>query len=1808
MHNNYMINRILVVILSILMTLGTVPISSFAEEVPNEPLTEAETVEKETETAETENTDTEKDTVSEKVQDKEDEEEAEPEDKDNKEVSEEKTSEEKEDTSEENTQKEEYAHSLNYEGDTYSISIECKDASKIPSDAVLDVQEIKEDDEKYTEYLTRANDETETASPKFIKLLDITIVDKNNTSIHYQPDADVKVNISLRKAKKPEDGFKVVHFDDTNGKENTEELEADTKGREVTFETGGFSAYAILEAPAPISTGISKVTSMEELEEELSNGIYIGNTAGYYMRNEPYNVNNSSRTGILKTALGADPQAAAALYYFEKVPNTTNKYYIYFYNPQNVKTYLKNSNNNSLAMSTTPQTQFTVELNANNVFVIHNGSWYINMQGGVNGKGFCCYNAVNDVNNNMYFWKHTAIDEDVYEFGGKAYGLVRYNGSSKGKALSSEHNGNDALKATMMNVMFNENDRSDKLYVPNGSDIPIWEFEWVSADHYYVKINGEYLNISSTGTTTSSTPQEIQIIPGAGEYAGKISLKAGSNYVSYAGSIEAGFTSSTTYDDKIWLCIVEESELTEDYKTTYNANKVSVSDTRNVPDQSKIIIYTRVWNSSTKKYDFYAIDHDGSLVPCTDNGDSIQWIGSAINTLLWTFTEYHNSDGVTPSYYYELQNDYSGQYLAPQITGNQILSDSPIGVNLNGRRYHEYYTSIIAWDDPQYTYAALHTGQGTLSADSIVRSSDFYFALMTDIDNDCQTSEVNTIDHTQYGITMKLVNFDTNAGQNSLLGSSTGGATTKTVPNLLSSSIDPSTGYPVATNTNRSFGELFQNAEEVNHLFIESTYNSTGYYEFDSTQNFASLQPDKNFKVFKELGTAEGSSRPSLQHGQFLPYNTITPGVFSTSNPQNLYTATLEELDEGDPRKYEPLYRVDNPDYYFGMEISASFVQTPSGLDAWGHDIIYEFTGDDDFWLYVDGKLIVDLGGIHSALPGSVNYSTGEVNVNGTPTTLYNLFKNIYKKENPSATTAEINEYLDGIFDRNSEGNYIFKDYTTHEMKIYFMERGAGASNLHMKFNLSSVKSGQVILNKQISGTDNSDYRLSEYGYQIWYQIDPDEPFHLLDQLDAHSNITVMYQNTDTPAKFRPHYTPPGSTQTYDNVFFLSPSQTVVITVPDETIQYKIVEVGVNTQVYDQVKVNDAVIEGVEADVNRKDYSTAEARVYERQRVMFENHVSTNAKRTLTITKKLYDIHDNLITDDPTGFNLRLYLGNENDTDPTPANTVDYHVKDPNGNYCRWNPSIQGFTSLNKTNYEDLTTQEKELATFQTSPNGSISKIPAEYKVEVRDLLIGTKFKVEERGYEIPDGYAFIKYEREGTSYIVEGDTVDSGTIRNNDSPAIEVRNRRGFTFKINKQWSDSSYMASHDDIYFAMYADGALVPGSIRRMSSSESQKSWYYDDLESGLTIGDYHPMEVELTGTYTVDQDTGVVTPGAGTTVSPVADGEMLTIGATPKDGQRTQYSYTATYTRGLVSGHANNVRTDTVTNSRHGIKLVKQDMNGNPLGGATFTIKDANGGTVGSDSYTSAVNGEITIAYINVNTVYTLTETRSPAGYQGIQTPIKFRLLNNGSVEVTQGDSTYYTVTQQSGSTMAQIAIKNRPYEFRVKKYGNENDVLTELPGAHFELHKEVTVGGVKTMDYDPMSGYEDLVSGNNGIIPELDNTLQPNTYYIKENLAPSGYNPIAGYVKFTLSPTGIITVVTRDDMEFSENTGLNGETIYTIAIENELGIVAPTGHKDNATPFWILILTSISAVYVQKKKWPMLLEQIAMKHMGKKIGK
>ena len=934
-------------------------------------------------------------------------------------------------------------------------------------------------------------------------------------------------------------------------------------------------------------------------------------------------------------------------------------------------------------------------------------------------------------------------------------------------------------------------DNDGILLVAENSDITEWTFHIISKNEYYItagdgdglrylKLDGQTLTVTSDANEASA----FAVTSGTGTNSGKICLTAnGYSIVPDLKENDAskGFWGSRTATATKWLNLVIKSPFPEEDFTHYSAQKVSVSDTAKVRNGQQVVIYTRIWNDTTKKYEFYVVDHDGSLMRCYDTGDGIEWVGTKVNTALWDFTEGKNADG-TPSYYYWLQNAQYGNYLVPKLANGTVSyassedMDFNASVNLNGRRYGENKTTIIAWDEAQYAYSGLKTENGHVVPCPLSEAEDFYFAVVNPIDLTDDLTEVATLDNNQYGITMKMIDFNNTAigsgvnrdpVQNGFFGAHALGYD----PGLLSTDLEGD--YPKTradTGHEVPLSNLFNNMTTVNHLFLQSIHNESGYFEYDSTKNFAHLNENGNFTVYDQIGqvgtkktTNDGDFGTTRTHGQFMPYNDLVPGLYSTATNQTDVLA--HELPDLDPGKGEKLYLIPptEADYFFGMELSASFTQTASGLDAWGHDIIFEFSGDDDFWLYVDGELVLDLGGVRPAMTGSVNFRTGVVNNGGTVTTLYEVFRKNYQARGLSA--AQINEKLAEIFTQNSSGQYVFKDYTNHDMRIFYMERGAGASNLHMRFNLAAVRPGTFLLSKKLSGTELHDSSLIEFPYQIYYysMSDGESLSHLLGAESGEEDL-VVYQGSartlNSAGKYSESFTPAQGSVPYEHVFFLKPGETAEITLPEGAVRYEVVECGVNPDIYDTVSVNSTPLEGTATrnfinGTARKDYQTTRDTLENRANVEYDNHVSENALRTLSVTKKLYDTDGKteLIYPTPeTTFTFRLYLGDEN-ADPNalpPAALYPYCIKDTNGHYCRWDVGSQKFVSLGVTSYEALTQyfaangwtdSQKEAVIFRTSPNGSISRIPAGYTVEVRNLVVSTRYKVEERDNEIPRGY-----------------------------------------------------------------------------------------------------------------------------------------------------------------------------------------------------------------------------------------------------------------------------------------------------------------------------------------------------------------------------------------------------------------------------------------------------------------------------------
>ena len=182
-----------------------------------------------------------------------------------------------------------------------------------------------------------------------------------------------------------------------------------------------------------------------------------------------------------------------------------------------------------------------------------------------------------------------------------------------------------------------------------------------------------------------------------------------------------------------------------------------------------------------------------------------------------------------------------------------------------------------------------------------------------------------------------------------------------------------------------------------------------------------------------------------------------------------------------------------------------------------------------------------------------------------------------------------------------------------------------------------------------------------------------------------------------------------------------------------------------------------------------------------------------------------------------------------------------------------------------------------------------------------------------------------------------------------------------------------------------------------------------------------------------------------------------------------------------------------------------------------------------------TFTSDESGNITTAFLGEGKEYTLTETSTPQGYHGVEYSLIIK-AESGTVTVNGSDENpedgYYTLTQaatENGSTTPAIMIiKNRPYTLQaIKMDGDTQDLLA---GVHFELHKQVTVDGVTSFDLNPMTGYADLVTDMDGVIPKLDNTLPAGTYQLREKTAPSGYQTLPGYIEFTVSETGAVSLL------------------------------------------------------------------------------
>lgn len=238
-------------------------------------------------------------------------------------------------------------------------------------------------------------------------------------------------------------------------------------------------------------------------------------------------------------------------------------------------------------------------------------------------------------------------------------------------------------------------------------------------------------------------------------------------------------------------------------------------------------------------------------------------------------------------------------------------------------------------------------------------------------------------------------------------------------------------GYPILNSSDeRSMAYLFDpNKEEegkkiyadLSHLLSES---EDGTISFNSDKHYAwyPLQTGGgDFIVYDGTYTVRGESGAQIPVG-FIPFNSY---------------------DENNQ-----IISPDGPfDHHFGLTLSTNF-KMPKDAVVDDKDIVFDFTGDDDVWVFIDGVLVLDMGGVHGKRSGAINFKTGEVTVDNVASSVPGRPASI-DTIGPVSTIADIFAKQGLTFD-NSENS-------KHSLSLFYVERGGHESNLSMKFNLPTV-------------------------------------------------------------------------------------------------------------------------------------------------------------------------------------------------------------------------------------------------------------------------------------------------------------------------------------------------------------------------------------------------------------------------------------------------------------------------------------------------------------------------------------------------------------------------------------------------------------------------------------------------------------------------------------------------------------------------------------------------------------------------------
>ena len=725
-------------------------------------------------------------------------------------------------------------------------------------------------------------------------------------------------------------------------------------------------------------------------------------------------------------------------------------------------------------------------------------------------------------------------------------------------------------------------------------------------------------------------------------------------------------------------------------------------------------------------------------------------------------------------------------------------------------------------------------------------------------------------------------------------------------------------GYPVLKNGNgTSLNGLFDGTWDkviphtyvtgLNHLF---SYDSrTGTYSYDSDKNYAyydidsSRNTEKNFIVYER---SKDKGEGNRHVASFMPYSSWDDGA-----SQNKFA--------------------------FGMMISFEFLQPKNGKIN-GQDMVFSFSGDDDVWVFIDNKLVLDLGGVHERATGSINFANGEVYVNN--------------QSNPT---------LGSVFNSDSD---TFADYTSHSLKLFYMERGRGDSNCSIKFNLPPRPTNSIEIVKSLANSDKEKYTSTDFQFKAYLEDEEDrkqEPVQ----------YNAIPEGPPYRVKKNDSLTDEVRYVGANNIFTLKAGESAVFEGIDSGLQFYAEEVGILSDQFDKVDITDWEV--TYHDLNGKLVETSNGKVPEQTetylaqseektagnaaRVEFKNTCNAKNLNKLKITKQM----NGLSTTDK--FSFEVYLTGQN------GQFIPYDGR-----------------------YEVINKAGKFLREGNASSQGIISDVAPDETIVIDQLLSGTEFKVNEIK---PDDSKYKDPIKK-----VEDGSCDRGTVTGSDGKiALEkdahviITNTLKVDLTVNKVWSDRGI--KHSSIYAGLYkADGT----ASSYVELSENNKySDVFRNVSSSDLVYELRPVTVNENAEFTINGK-GYVKVEANNIIVAKAN--------------NTDTKYKVSYDEKAVSEDGTMI-TQTITNTKivTNLNLIKVEKNNKEhlLKNAKFALYTANDDytykesnlvtdKIKTDSYGRATVNEL------VPGKYVLKETKAPDGYSLSANVWQVLVNDDQSVEV------------------------------------------------------------------------------------------------------------------------------------------------------------------------------------------------------------